>query len=1089
MALTRVDHLKIVDPDLPKGEVTVDIPWGSFPDGMQQTLDDLDQNDDGTIDYSPVSGSSSEVTHENATVDRLFRLFWSYEGVAPYPRRDLNEATLDSRTASAEKFQLEVYNNAALSILGDKRDPAKFRIAQRILATVGDYKHLYELGQIAQDRWLTTSNIDFLRAAEDLYLEARRLASQVRLGRSETMPKIDAALQRINPVLDKADREAFKLAEQRPFLLASLGSPITANFDELKKDDGVVYFEVAVPKDWVDKTERRGETVEDSLVHYFNSIERPTLKGSPFKDETENREYPLTAAAAEKDAPGAADDRIDAQSSFHANQDRLTRVLFEKKKGSMIYYRVGFRLPSVVQAMGGQKIRKFDLKLTFGNDDAVREIPGAFVLQNMAGQTSRDVFASDLHLSERDYDIPRVLLETMAEKVASGEGGDQLPEDAAAIERFYESIDENVEASIEEWNELYREGKIDRAFFLGDLSDFVNIGLTLQKAGYRSTNIRRLQHILSKAEFPVFTVTGNHDHRGQGFATSIHLRNFVFQDGLQKYYEKDYDQSGTDHPFAPSFSGNLYWQGGIRGLVMGTCSSDADCFTHQILDRLNSDDPWKIPNDGFLGPQFREIGSYETYGTGLGNGFRVFLWPTESEDFYYASFLLKDCPDPVGLLDSDSCFWRGIENYWVKQEPNGMGPNPENFLAFVNELKTAKSLNERVILGGHYPVISTGKGPDGVQAGTDTMKGDVAWAVRLAAYHFRSQDGDPILAASLSGHVHRYEEYDFWFHFQHLAEEKHKKPEELETQFHKELGEIFDNAGPDIYSRLNDFRERWHLDDITHIRQVDKPGSDGFPGEVIREVNRDSNKHGRTWGTAFVNMPALGPPSDSGQGYLIVTTNPDGTYAIEPRFTRLTADGRMIDVPGTELEKYRKERWDEIHDWDTSRKIAAFPAYKAKTTSHINDHTLSPRRTFDFLPIIYQYPAGKIGVNLDLTLQWDSLSLSPKTVLGGELVFPLNDHVNTKRFGHPNYFALGAAYSFEDKDVRTRFGIDWGQFRTDVTVGNLSSDNASVGGELLWHTVLPPQPGIGVWLESDFDGHVSGGLMFRSTPTLLTLRP
>ncbi|HSA58252.1 MAG TPA: hypothetical protein VLJ37_01030 [bacterium] len=1112
MASHRVDRLTVLHPDLPDGKVTVELPWGSFPDRMQETLDALDANDDGTIVYSPLSGSSApaeaEVVHANGTVDRFFRLFWSYEGVAPYARRDLSEATMDSRTASSEEIQLKLYNQAALSLLKDKKDPALFRLAGRVLATVADYQHLYELGEIARDRWTTTKDLRFVRVAEELFLEARRLAAPVRIGRFEWMEKIDASLQKINPVLDKADREALALSIQRPFLLASLGSPITADLETLKKDDGLVFFEVAVPKSWVEKSERRGETVEDSLIHYFTSIERPTLKGSPFQDAVEDREYPLIPAAAEEDQPGATDDRIDVQSSFHVNQDRMNRVLFEKKKGDMVYYRVGFRLPSSVQALGGRSLRRFDLKLTLGEDQGTREVPGAFILQDMADKTSRDVFATDLHLSERDYDIVRVLLESMAEDVSSGNAPDSLPEDAAAIERFYESVNENVEASFESWNDLYRQGKIDRVFLLGDLADFVNLGLSLQKQGFRSTNLRRLQHILSKAEFPLLTVTGNHDHRGQGFATSNHRRNFVFQEGLQKYYEKYFDKSGTDHPFAPSFPGNLYWNGGIRALIMGTCSNDADCLDSQILDRLNSDNPWKIPNDGFLGHQLREIGTYETYGTGLGNGFRVFLWPTESEDFYFANFLLKDCPDPVGILSADSCFWRGLENYWVKQEPNGMGPNPENFLAFVNELKTAQSRGERVILGGHYPVISTGTGPDGVQAGTDTLKGDVAWSVRLASYYFRSAQGDPVLAASISGHVHHYEEYDFWFHFHHFAEEKHKKEhhgesftgmalqdhidemsEEIEVQFRKELGDIFDQADTSLYARLEDFRERWHLDDITHIRQVSQAGAEGFPGPVVREVNKDSSKHGRNWGTAFVNAPAIGPPADVDQGYLIVTTKSDGTFAIEPRFVRRAGDGRILDVPGTDLESLRKGRWQEIHDWDPSRAIAPFVPLQGRTVSRVNDHTLRPRRTFDFLPLIYQYPAGKIGLNLDLTLQWDSPSATPDTVLGGELVFPLNDHVNTRRFGHPNYVALGAAYSFENEDLKTRFGIDWGQFRTDVTLENLSSAHPMFGGELLWHTVLPPQPGVGVWINSDFEGNVSGGLMLRATPTLLTVRP
>src|SRR6185436_17206453 len=109
-----------------------------------------------------------------------FRLFWSYEGSAPHVRRDLNEATMDSRTASVEDIQLKLYNQAALSLLGDKKNPALYRVAGRVLETVGDYQHLYELAEIARDRWATSKDVRFLRAAEGLLLEARRLAAPTR---------------------------------------------------------------------------------------------------------------------------------------------------------------------------------------------------------------------------------------------------------------------------------------------------------------------------------------------------------------------------------------------------------------------------------------------------------------------------------------------------------------------------------------------------------------------------------------------------------------------------------------------------------------------------------------------------------------------------------------------------------------------------------------------------------------------------------------------------------------------------------------------------------------------------------------------
>jgi hypothetical protein len=252
---------------------------------------------------------------------------------------------------------------------------------------------------------------------------------------------------------------------------------------------------------------------------------------------------------------------------------------------------------------------------------------------------------------------------------------------------------------------------------------------------------------------------------------------------------------------------------GVKGLL--PASSSGDGWFTDVVRELSADNPFGPPNDDFLDHHMRGLGTYETYGTGLGNGFRIFAWPTETEHFNYARYLLEEVHEPVapGVID-------GIAQYVGRQHVNGKGPRPEAFIAFLRELEAARSSGQRLVLMGHYPPFYAGEGPDQTPDSADALRGDAAWAVRMASWYYRRPNGEAVMPLAVSGHVHHYGESDFRFRFENAAEE---------SRFRTELGRILQRkSAASIYDDLHHLRHDWDLDNRIEIRRVQDPGSDRF---------------------------------------------------------------------------------------------------------------------------------------------------------------------------------------------------------------------------------------------------------------------
>ncbi len=1061
---TPVRRLTITHPRL-SDPVTIPLNWESFPEPLQQELDRLDTNDDGNLTYSPARGGAPaggpfEVQHTDDTANQLSRLFVSFGESFPSNTRRGDLATLDDRTRVLRSIQNGLYDHVVLPVLGgpsDQNDLSRWIEASRLLEETGDYRHLYRFAQMARSQYEATRNIEFLRVAEGALLASRRFASMSRLGRSGTLPDVDRELQAINPILDRADQEAFQRDIQAPYLLATIGSPITADLATLQGEDGMVYFGVAVPRTFVRENHLDPNAV---IARFFNETSPVTIRASAFRDQPGTQEFQLTATAVERDAPGPLDDRIDSQSSFHIDQRRLGQRVFGGQE--MVYYRVGFRLPEAAEALGDRPIQRFDITLTC--DENVRRISGGFVLQNMTGRASRDLFAADIHINERDYEVVQVMTESLARASTQPGADPALRGQIEEVERFYESMNEQVTAAVDAWNDAYRRGEIDRVFLNGDLADFVNIATTLQHQDYRSTNIRRFREIIGRLEAPLYVVSGNHDHHGQPFPLSLHIRNFINAEGLRDLYADHYDSH--------RFTGTLYFEG-IKALLPD--SSTDEEWIGDVFRELYADNPFSPPNDVFLDHHLREIGIYETYGVSLGNGFRVFAWPTETEHFNYGRYLLEEAHEPVGLNAL-----KAIPLYVLNQHVNGKGPRPENFIAFLRELETARARGQRLILMGHYPPFFQGEGPDQTPDSRDTLRGEAALAIRLASWYYRNADGESIVAASLGGHVHHYAETDFILHFEDEGER---------SRFRTSLGQIFARRDPEtIFHDIHEIRHAWDLDSRTEIRRVQEPGSDGFPGPIMRSCNENSCSYYRARGTAYLNLPTLGVPSEDQAGYVIITSHPDGRIDVAPRFIRMSLQGSLIDVPGSDLESFRRRRWEEARNWDASHQVPEFTARTEPTAVTISGpHTPGERPRWDFLPIVYQYPENKLALTFDAGWALDFRSGGNGFSLGGQLLLPISRESNLI-FGGPNYVALGAEYSWLTRDLNLRGGLDLGLLTPYFTLNAATSERPILGGEILLHSIFP-HAGITVFGGSSIDREDwNVGLGLRFTLPVITFR-
>lgn len=1015
-------------------DVTVEINWALLPKPTQRAFDRLDRDDSGTLVYSPEStpGALSELTDADGSAAEFRRHFWAF-GDNPYQNAALNHQTRAARHAAVWQLQDQVYDHIILgngsgrsALIADPENIGQWHEAGRLLELLADSRHLYALAGEAWGYWQARHDEKFLRVAEHFLLEAERFEAAFPDQPRGLVGKIKSLKTHVAHELDRIDREQFARWIQEPYLMPAFEAPVTVNL-QAGQEGARVMIRVAIPQDMT----------ETRFAEFFKThplIARPAMLAA---DQPAGEEYVLEFETVLLEQEGVKN--LDYNSVIF--EPNINDVHFGGKRH---YFQAVFKMPAAQAALGDRAVRKFDLVLR-GPGHELREMPGTLVLQNLAGKTTRLLFASDIHINERDYETARVMIESLRDT------GDPLRREVQKqryverVERFYSSFNENVEALVEEANARYRRGDCHRVVITGDLADFINVAFTLKDQGYRGTNVRRLFHILSKLEAPLAMKPGNHDPHIAPYARAEHKQGFSDDPELYGLYGDHYDR--TILPASGQLMSKVY---SLLSLLTRRCSIEdmglAECAI-EVGKELFAGDPFEHSEEEGMGPYFRWLGTNDADMTYLGNGQYLFQWKTNEEHFNQQRWVFEELEEPVGPN-----LFAGAGTYLNRQYVNGKGPRYETAVYFIRQVARLRERGETMILAQHYPNFHKGvSASDQTRDAADALRGEPNWLIRLAAYYFKHPDGRPVIDTIVAGHVHKWGEYDFKFNFDN--------PEEA-VRFHADLRRIFEAAargevsGEELYEMVHEeLWHRYHLDKRIETRMIVGTGPTD-PGAIVSEYNSDSKRYGRTRGTLYVNQAAVGPAGGSSPpGYLMMEIKPDGSKTLAPYFFYREANGTVAHVPGTRLPdlQYRHDQGSVA--FKRSLGLTVPDAVRQEGAPEL---VLSPSRPiehwrFDGFPLLCQYPKGKsclavgVGPEVDLVQGKFGAIITPL-----QLTIPLSDHHNA--LWGLNYLRPAIDYSTVHALLSLRTDLGLGLFEPYVTAG-------------LWaHGGAPRRHGVGLLL-------------------------
>jgi hypothetical protein len=1100
MGLSPVNSVTIYQAD--GTAVAIDLPWELFSEAAQDELQNLDTDGSGELSYDISSDAwqDSELNSENQSKTTFFRLFWALQGTSPQNNFPLDLGSSAARQLVTSEIQNKVYQEVVLTSLDTDTKPQAFSAAKQTLMTFADAPHLYDLAStLIDDYWIPLQETDlelardYLEVAEECLLECQRIAARIPWqnsgeGDSNLLKASTESLRNIGIILDTCEAKDFSNAIKDFYLMPASFAPTTLNINS--DGSGSVSIRVAVPE---------GKNPDD-LVSYFNGASPITYRAHGDNAGTEHR---LVATSCVKEADSTYN-RSDNSSLIH--EDTLNNKLFGDTKHARQFYHVVFNVENAAASLKGKETGKFDLVIK-PQGGRERVVEGGLVLQDKAGKDVRIAFASDVHVTERDYF-------TVADMVASLNGLNDpklSPEDQRAyvdrIGRFYQSLNENVEALVEQWNDSYQKGDIDRVVIAGDLADYINIAFNANHKNYRETNFRRLHHILSKVEAPISIKPGNHDFHILPFALSQHTRG-LYQDPeleslLAEHSDKEqFGTSGTvrltiyslasllpryktninldDNPEDGHVVGHFFFNAGLEAVA-------EDSFTYPFADGMT--------------PYYQRFEHNEADLTRFGgvDGTYLFQWDTKTEHFNADLWRFEEIPNPAFVN-----FWRGVAVYATKQRVNGKGPRPETILYF---MKTANEVREQggdMVVSEHYPPFTVGSSAaDQTPFAADALNGPPNWALRLATYYHRHGnvpgEGDPVIDVVVSGHIHMWGEYDFYFSFadeldSHLGKwdlsaeagqdlraafnaglddveqvitkygleeyrseiiEDCRAANIRKAQFDEELTTLFTSVNNGEYDKkpkhlmhdVKDIWYDWNLGDRTVTRRV-LDTSQGYPGGIGQDFNLDSEAYGEDHGTLFINLPASGPSKEP--TYVVLTAHADGSKELDAYSYFLRPDGTMLSGSSTELPQMRQELNAENASWKQSHGDEANDVFEGDTGSSkplVAGPLPSRRFTTDPFPVITQ--AGELGLEFTVAPSWqlgEQESVLPSdTLIGGQLTFPLSEH-HSSLLGFNSIF-LSAQYAVNEQDWQIGGGLDLGAVNPIVRT-TTEFDELTVGARL-----------------------------------------
>lgn len=995
---------------IPNDSVDIDIPWDHLPDSMRQTLENLDTNHDGTLTYSPSLSQQQSGTYEIRNDDRsaatLSRLFWAYSGGHPHNNRIRDRETQATRESDMNRLHQSMRSVVETLAFDTTRShdperwPEQWNEAQRLWELTANSSGLLSLGQSVFDEARARRDQNDLYQAEQLFLSAFEFASQIpahydslgplgydQNGTPTVWGPIDRALQEINPLLDEIEQREFTSDIQHPYLMSSLGSPVTAEVDDVANGFSIP-FSVAVPTSVI---AHLNEHERDTFLrNYFNNVAQVRVQDFPSPTAPTHR---LIVDKIEWDQPTSLDDPTSETFSPHVTQRTLNENLFHQE---MTYFRVSFTFEhpdQALTALGSRGTRKLDVILNRpenrNNIRRHRVIEGGFVLQNTLTRPTKTAFVSDPHVSERDSRILSETLRHLSEDLLAHPDNRQRAEE---IDRLYQSATERVLAAVELWNDAYRRGELDRVMMTGDLVDFVNVAETLQRQGYRSSNVRRLVSVLSHIHAPTYVVSGNHDHHAFPYPISVECRSLRRAESLCDLYEDHYDRF---HFAAPLLLN------GITALLPSYFNLDIEA-PIRVATQAYRTNPYANQDDTTLDHHLQHVGIYQNYGLRLGRTM-IFMGEAGAEDFSFLHYLSMRTSPPRRTAVQEA-----TDTYINGRLVNARSLLQQEFTALIREVLAARSRGDFVIPALHYPMMASGHGPDGTPHNADTLRDEASRAFRLLTWHCRHPNGDPVIPMFIAGHTHTYEETDFELYFSTPQEEA-----EVHAEVESILTHINEQNMDHIYRDLDAVWTAHSISSHMRIRSTTKPGSEGIPTLLAQEFQNASRRPQRT---LSVNLPALGPESIySGNGYMVLTSTPEGHLSYEMRLVYTRPDGLVTEFEGSQRNDYLANQENDIHNWDPNFSFVKTTILTQPSPIQQEDNypVSSPSRLLEFFPTICSYTQGDVCLNTRL---WTGLDLAPGASflfrLSSDIQLPLRIGVTPRNIitAVPNYLYAGFSW-------------------------------------------------------------------------------
>lgn len=843
----------------------------SLPENVwsNSSLQSFDENNNGTITISVDAGfpdSRTEVSFANNS-------YKNYNSADEFGRVFRNLRPL-SQTEKDKIF------DSLLPALNNSGD-ASWEAVKRTLFILGDSDNLSQLGKLALDE-------NNPQVAEDYLLGAIRLAAI----HKEDWPEQNTALQALitaGTLLDEQEGDQFLDLTQTPYLLAGSVSTMTSIVDA-NKESSYVAFIVGVPPKWADAH----NDTKQALLNFFENNQTISALPGKVNDSTSSLKLPLLPV----EAIEWSDERSRKSSRLYStpliNEPYLNNLVFG---GDKIYYQVVFEIPNSRQALDGYPSRKMDLLFATTDGQIFRKEKGVLNLVK-ADDTTPFLIISDPHVAMDDFENIKDIITGLEQKLKNGEKLD--PMQIEEVERFYASANERTIALLNEADNRYRRKEISKVIMLGDLYDYANRAITLEKQGYHLTNARLFTWMLENSEVPVEGITGNHEWHGVRWTPQDRRAYYPLISDPAHYLREI-----TNARFP--YGGNEVES--LNALALESSKSRWNfpiaLGKRVIFEQLGIgyqpfDDTLEERDNLFIGLALAHLAPYQNYISPLGqNNTRIVYLDTGAES-HNAKFLYDTYVERLGeklnlsFLELIKKFstddftpeeQQAIKDLARDTRLNGVGPDGENLLQLSNTLEEAKQNGENILVATHIPLFNHVTKKEPPYDVDDVIDYPTNHALRIIIDMNRRN-----VTGVISGHLHIRSSVEASFNLTKLERFNY----ETEVKF------ILAKQSPDtLINDLEAIWQRYKLDEkLNVLRGTEVDGYAMTPDEKS---------------VSYITVDGLGL-NDQGDETGSTVANSTGN-SINLDFDNLYLDKEQKIVTVDRLSDYRDRRTAELDSW------------------------------------------------------------------------------------------------------------------------------------------------------------------------------